>query len=150
MRLTSKTLVKHKIPVPVYDLTINENNPCFAIKVGDSQVISHNTKRWKAAIHCLTGDTLIKLADKSSVRIDEMYKSGSQYDVISYDIDHQIVASTTEVMLSGYVNELIELTLENGKSIRCTPNHRFLMTNGEYIEAQYITEDTDLVDVIND
>ncbi|HHB94040.1 MAG TPA: intein-containing DNA gyrase subunit B, partial [Campylobacterales bacterium] len=31
---------------------------------------------------------------------------------------------------------LVEITLDNNETIRCTPDHKFMIRNGEYIEAQ--------------
>jgi hypothetical protein len=50
MKILSKRLVHLDTPVPVFDVTINERTPCFALDAG---VISHNTKRWKSPIHVI-------------------------------------------------------------------------------------------------
>ena len=36
---------------------------------------------------------------------------------------------------SGENAKLIKVTLDNGKIIRCTPEHRFMLSNGDYKEA---------------
>jgi len=33
---------------------------------------------------------------------------------------------------------LVEVELDNGEKLRCTPNHKFMMRNGIYREAQYL------------
>ena len=38
----------------------------------------------------------------------------------------------------------IELTMENGKVIRCTSDHKFFTTNRGWVEAQDLTEDDDI------
>lgn len=50
MKILKSTKIKLNTKVPVYDLTIKESNPCFALKAG---IMSHNTKRWRSPIHTL-------------------------------------------------------------------------------------------------
>jgi len=54
-----------------------------------------------------------------------------------------------DVFITKYVNNLLELTLENNKKILCTPDHLFLLKSGEYKEAQFLTEEDELEDGIN-
>lgn len=114
-----------------------------------------DTRRWRSAIHCLHGDTELLLSNGKSVKIETLHKRGLNGEkIISCDDAEtgtgsltQFEFPITEVLLSGYVKELIELELENGKIIKCTPNHRFLQTNGTYIMAKDIDETTDLMEV---
>ena len=41
-------------------------------------------------------------------------------------------------------NKIAIVVLENGKQIKCTPDHRFLLTSGEWVEAQHLTSDMDI------
>jgi hypothetical protein len=116
----------------------------------DMGVATAATHRWQSGAHCLVGETMIALSNGQHARIDQLYTNGV-YDksTISYDNvnDKFIEKEISQVLLSKYVDELVEVVLENGETVVCTPNHRFLMKNGQYIEAQCITDSTDLMDV---
>jgi len=40
-----------------------------------------------------------------------------------------------------------QIELEDGTVIKCTPTHRFMLKDGSYKEAQYLTEDDELFDI---
>jgi hypothetical protein len=115
-------------------------NTSFSENVAD-------TKRWSAGWHCLHANTLIQFTDGSVARIEDIYKDksllGEVYSVNEGTTD-LIKDTISDVVLSYYAHDMIELTLANGKTIECTPDHRFLMTNGEYIQAKDIDENTEL------
>ena len=43
--------------------------------------------------------------------------------------------------------EEYEIELEDGTIIKCTPTHRFMLKDGTYKEAQYLTEEDDLFEL---
>jgi DNA polymerase-3 subunit alpha len=53
------------------------------------------------------------------------------YDTLQYDINEDI----------------IELIFENEKTIRCTKDHKFLTKNRGWVEAQYLSDIDDIVEV---
>lgn len=93
---------------------------------------------------CLTGDTRIRLFPSSSISLSQLHDFYKQYPhkhLTTYSRDtsgNQIEAPITDVFISGYVNTILELKLENGQMIKCTPNHRFLLKDGTYKEAQHL------------
>ena len=40
---------------------------------------------------------------------------------------------------------LVEVTLDNGEVLRCTPNHKFMLRDGTYREAQNLVENDSLM-----
>lgn len=103
------------------------------------------------AIGCVSGDTLIKLANGKSVKIKDLYDNRGEYlkgygtEIISYDNKKQ--AFTTKrianVVHKGY-RKAIELVLSNGNSITkvtSTNRHQFMLANGKFYPAKYITKD---------
>lgn len=83
---------------------------------------------------CLSGDTLVTVAGGVSKRIDEL----SSEKVLGYRDSrfdsYQIVGGLQD---KGR-RDTITLTLEYGKTITCTPDHKFLTSDGQWVEAQHL------------
>lgn len=96
---------------------------------------------------CLDGDTVI-LTDKGEKKIKDLVNQNIK--VISYNED------TKQCELSDYCNvretkkDIIEyeIELEDGTVIKCTPEHRFLLADGTYKEAQNLSESDDILEFI--
>lgn len=43
--------------------------------------------------------------------------------------------------------DILELEFDNGKKIKCTKDHKFLTKNRGWVEAQYLSEEDDLVEI---
>lgn len=88
---------------------------------------------------CFTGDTLVVLANGDSVPIKDLV--GKEYFYLySYDIKNRktVVGKGHSARLTKKDADIVEVTLDNGNKIRCTPDHKFLMKNGEYKEVKDI------------
>ena len=97
-------------------------------------------------IFCLTGDTVI-LTPYGEKTLEEL--DGSYAYVISVDENmNQSCSNVCEVRRTGIAKELICITLEDGTSIRCTPEHRLLLKSGEYVMAKDLKENDDIEDVL--
>jgi len=112
--------------------------------LSDSQfalVITKDGKKIrKYPIHnkCLHGDTEISLLDGRSIPIKDLV--GQEVWVYSFNIKQKaIVPAMAKNIRRTVVNEpMLEITLDNGESIKCTYNHKFLLRNGKYCEAQLL------------
>lgn len=122
-------------------------NECYLFQ-SDFRPNGAATKRWKAGVHCLTGDTLVRTSLGGLISLEDLYQRQERPLVKSFieGTTTPTVDTIKKVHLSGYVTELIELTLENGQKVQCTPNHRFLLKDGTYKEAQDLTETDDLME----
>ena len=98
-------------------------------------------------IGCLHKDTKIKLLDGRSISIENLYKEyednpNKSLWVYSWDQSTNTwkPGKIAKVWDNG-VKDLLELELsiynsDNTYKIRCTPIHKFLLTNGKYVEAK--------------
>lgn len=98
---------------------------------------------------CWTADTLIRLVDNRILTIKEVieeHEQGKTNYVFGCTKDGTI---KIEPVLDGFLTkkdaQIVKLTLDNGKQIRCTPDHRIMLRDGSYKEAQYLTEDDSLM-----
>jgi uracil-DNA glycosylase family 4 len=116
----------------------------YTLKPGEKWIL--NTSFLENTADCLTGDTLIRLSNGSSVSLDETYNNFDfeKYETLTVDRGLLCNEFISEVIYVRDASELIELTLENGRVIRCTPNHRFLLKTGVYKQAKDLMERDDL------
>lgn len=92
-------------------------------------------------VACLTGDTEITLYDGTARTIAELAANQKEpFIVCGYDLTKKelVPAKAFNARKTKETNELIEVTLENKKSIRCTPDHLVLMQNGTYKAAELL------------
>ncbi len=98
---------------------------------------------------CISGDTLVK-TDKGDIKMVDLlkrYKDGEKFKAYSYNI------STGNVELKDITNafktrenaNLIELELEDGSTVKLTPDHKVFTENRGYVEASKLTENDVLI-----
>ena len=87
---------------------------------------------------CLTGDTKIRLLDGTTKTLKELHdQEAKDFWVYSVDASGNIVPGKADcVVLTKKNAKVLKVTLDNGKSFKCTPNHKCLLRNGTYVEAQ--------------
>ncbi len=89
---------------------------------------------------CFTADTKVTLADGRMLSFAELIKEyGEGKKNYTYTVNKANFISIAEIKhprLTRKNAELVAVALDNGEKIRCTPNHRFMLRNGEYREAQ--------------
>lgn len=90
---------------------------------------------------CFTAESRVLMSDG-------LYCPISAINIGDQVLDHE---SNPKVVQDVYVydvdEDLIELTLENGKMIACTADHLILTTNRGWVAAKDLTEDDDLSEV---
>lgn len=100
----------------------------------------------RAVFWCLDGDTII-LTSEGDQKISELVDK----PIIVPTVDNRgnIVNSelcTVKQTAESTVEYQIEL--ENGCIVKCTPNHRFMLTDGTYKEAKDLTENDDILEFV--
>lgn len=85
---------------------------------------------------CFSGDTKIALVDGTSPTFVEMIDQSELF--WGYSVNEHGRLIITQLEMPRYIGKdtLIEIELDNGKSIKCTPDHGFLMRNGCMYEAK--------------
>ena len=114
----------------------NEPKALFVSRFGDDGCIMN-------ADYCLAPDTMIQLinGEQDNIKsICERVTYGEQ--VYTYSMNpktEEIVVSRIVAGRMTRVNEpTVKITLDNGESVICSYNHKFLLRDGEYVEAQHI------------
>ncbi|MFW6003125.1 MAG: DNA topoisomerase (ATP-hydrolyzing) subunit B [Halanaeroarchaeum sp.] len=89
---------------------------------------------------CFVGETEIALASGNSMSFEKLvdeYESGETH--FTYTIMNDGSVGIEEIVNPRVTREnatLVEVTLNNDESIRCTPDHEFMLRDGSYCEAR--------------
>lgn len=98
---------------------------------------------------CFTGDTKVRLVDGRSLSIDELLVEQQYRQNWVYTYNHNTSKiepkPIKKVFQTKLVTNLVEVELDNGEVIRCTPEHRFMLRDGQFDEAQNLTPGTSLM-----
>jgi intein/homing endonuclease len=127
-----EALYDGRLILPPNDILAEELKHLKLIKRGEHTKIDHDRTG------CFVGETMISMADGTAKRIDDV-RNGD--DILSFDVKNTYVDTEKAInpRITKYTKELIEISLNNGLKIRCTPEHRFLLKTGMYKEAKDLT-----------
>ena len=94
--------------------------------------------------YCFVGDTRINTLNGEKP-IEDILISDV---VVNYDVFEQknSIGKVEQLHKRLYEGEVIVIELENGKIIKCTPNHKFYV-NGKWIEAKNLKDTDNLLDI---
>lgn len=95
---------------------------------------------------CLTGDTLIAVADgRNYVPIKQLAEEGKDVPVYALNTNDEIcIEYGRNPRMTGKKREVWKLTLDDGSIIKATPNHKFIDINGNQIELKDLKVGTSL------
>lgn len=98
----------------------------------------------RAVFFCLDGDTEI-LTNLGCLKLKDCVNKEIQ--VFNIDKNNNVCLSDVcTVKPTVKTNEEIQIELEDGTILKCTPEHRFLLKNGLYKEAQYLSNEDDILE----
>jgi len=92
---------------------------------------------------CFSGDTKVALIDGRNLTFKELVKEHKQNKKnYCYTLDKKgsvEIALIENPRITKRKASVIKINLDNGKEIVCTPDHKFRLTGGNYIEANSLT-----------
>lgn len=97
---------------------------------------------------CFTGDTRINLLDGTEKSFVELAELDPDEIFYVYSVDENgciVIGEGRNARVTRQDARLIELTLDNGETIRCTPDHKFMLRDGTYKVAEHLTENDSLM-----
>lgn len=97
---------------------------------------------------CFTGDTKIKLVDGTERTFAELAQLPADEVFYVYSVDAQgqiVIGAGRYSRITRRQAQLVELTFDDGSKVRCTPDHRFMLRNGLWKAAQFLTIDDSLM-----
>ena len=96
-------------------------------------------------IGCFVGDTLIPLVDGKSYKISDLANLSEEFIIYACTLTNKIVAAKATAKLTKRNASLVNVTLDNGETVICTPDHKFMLRDGAYEEAQNLKAETSLM-----
>lgn len=96
---------------------------------------------------CFTGDTRVRLSDGRTMSFEQMAEMDQGIPLVSYDMHEKkkVLSYGTDAKVMKQVKEIVEVTLDTGDVVKCTPEHWFLTADDGYVEAQDLKPGTALV-----
>ena len=98
---------------------------------------------------CFFGDTKVALVDGRNISFKELVeedKKGKQNFCYTINIDgHVAVAPIINPRITKKDTEVIKIILDNDEEIICTPDHKFILVDGFFKEARYLTSEDSLI-----
>ena len=89
---------------------------------------------------CFSGDTKIALTDGRDLALRDIVeerKGGRMHYCYTIDNNGKIaIAEVLSPRITKHSAQVVKVTLDNGAEIIATPDHRFMMRDGSYTEAQ--------------
>jgi DNA topoisomerase IV, B subunit len=107
----------------------------------DTGKLIYNKKKLrypKIIIACFTGDTKVKSLDGNSYSFKELVDNDVK-TLWTYSIDKNgnvVPALAKNIRKIKETNKLVKITLDNGKVIKCTLDHKFMLPDLSYEEAK--------------
>ena len=96
------------------------------------------TPLFKLIFICLAGNTAVSLANGISVSLEKLVHNKNQ-KLLSWDSEKDgLIKTQQHAFIKKGLQNCITLTLQDGRKITCTPNHKFLTDKNEWVEAQNI------------
>ncbi len=110
----------------------------------------HGLSVLKGINGCFTGDTEVLDSEFNKIKlidIVEGFKRGETFQVTSYN--DKGISETSNVInayLTKHVTKIVKVTFDGDSGyVECTPEHRFMLPSGEYIEAEKLSINQELM-----
>lgn len=109
------------------------------------------TSQIRVKCTCFTGDTKVLLSNGSYRTLKEL-EGKKNFNIIAYNknIDSFQIATAVKCELKKKNSKVLEITLSDNTIIKSTPEHRFLNSKRQWIEAANLKKGDSLKSIINE
>jgi tRNA-splicing ligase RtcB len=130
-----------RLPVSVGGALMPDAHLGYGLPVGGVLATEGTVIPWAVGVDIapLRGDTLIPTLDGRSYAIKELCERGERFGVWSCKPEGKVVAAWARAFRTQRDAALVRVTLDDGRVVECTPDHRFMLRDGTYLEAGRLT-----------
>ena len=96
-------------------------------------------------IACFSGDTRVPLLDGNDYTLDELVNWKEPFYVYACKSDGKIVIAPATAVKTAEKAELVEVIIDTGEKILCTPDHEFMLRDGTYETASNLVKGQSLM-----
>lgn len=100
---------------------------------------------------CFTGDTeILDVNFNKLTMLDLIERKAKNIPTYTFSCSPEgliTVSKVIEVSETKIVNNIVKIYLDNGKVIKCTPDHKIMLRDGTYCEAIKLTENDSLMPI---
>ncbi len=96
-------------------------------------------------IACFSGDTKVPLLDGNDYALADLAKRTEPFCVYACKPDGKIVIAQATSIKAKENAELVEVTIDSGEKILCTPDHEFMLRDGAYQKASELVTEQSLM-----
>ncbi len=135
------------LPVAVAGALMPDAHVGYGLPIGGVLATSETVIPYAVGVDiaCFAGETRVPLLDGRDYSLRELTEKGGEFEVYACTPSGKIVAARATAHQRRAIAELWRVTLDNGKTIRCTPDHRFMRRDGSFVEAQNLEAGTSLM-----
>ena len=116
-----------------YDWINRAFDPLMKYEAGQICIIS-------APPGCFTGDTRVRLSDGTRIKfknlMDGILEGKEYYTFCKTKLGEVKETKIKDCWITKKTKSLVDVSIDNGSRVRCTPDHKFLMRDGTYKEAK--------------
>lgn len=87
---------------------------------------------------CLTGETVIPCLDGIARTAQELAESGQSHWLYAIDPEQFLVVPGLAHVRYVGIKRVIAISLDNGETLRCSPEHRWMLRDGAFLESRLL------------
>ncbi len=128
------------LPVAVAGALMPDAHIGYGLPIGGVLATSETVIPYAVGVDiaCFAGETRVPSLDGRDYSLRELTETGGEFEIYACTPSGKIVAARASAHQTRVQAELWRVTLDNGETIRCTPDHRFMKRDGSFIEAQHL------------
>jgi adenosylcobalamin-dependent ribonucleoside-diphosphate reductase len=97
-------------------------------------------------LNCFVGETMVAVADgRNAVSFQQLAAEGKDVEVYASENGRTVIRTMRNPRLIRRRDPVVKVLLDDGSSVRCTGDHRFLLKDGTYVEAGKLQTGTSLM-----
>ena len=124
---------------------------CYGHRVHNQRLDTRFTESGDACLKCFPGYTKVKVIKDNklnNISINELYKNKNQFKkILSFNEQNNLFEEKNikDVWITKETDELIKIELADGSFFECTADHKILLKNDQWKEAQFLKEGDEIV-----